>query len=293
MSSLVSVITPVFNGQRTLKRAVESMLSQTYPDWEMLIVSDDGSDYRAILTEQGVTDPRLRFFNSPTPASGPNVTRNIALKAARGQLIAPLDADDLYYPTRLQRLVPLALTHGVAGDNARVVVDPINAAQSDELGLALPAFAGVRWLSIEYYCQTTTPLIFVFQRQLIRQGWNPSVKLGEDTLFNLRALASTGGAAMIGVPLHEYRVRHDSLCHADDAAARAEQAYLFCQQQIQAGNMGLDAPEVMPEVQAMLQRKQRINREFDGALREGYRGSYQHYVFDHHRLSEELPDEQL
>lgn len=293
MSSLVSVITPVFQGHHTLKRAVESMLAQTYPYWEMLIVSDDGEDYQRLLNRQGIADPRLRFFHSSSPRSGPNLTRNIALEAAKGDLIAPLDADDLYYPSRLQRLVPLALVHGVSGDNARVMVEGYDGHADAELGTALPAYRGVRWLDVDRYCHTTTPLIFMFRRDLILQGWNPRVLLGEDTLFNLRSLAKAGGAAFIGEPLHEYHVHHRSLCHSDDATKRADDAYHYCLQQIDAGGMGLALPKVQQQVRNMLERKRAINRAYDTALRQGFEGSYQHFTFANYLITEELPDGQI
>ena len=119
-SPLVSVITPVFRGEQTLVRAVRSLLAQDYPHWQQWIVIDDGVDYPGLLKAAGIDDPRIRFIDSGGVGSGPNRTRNLALAQADGDIIAPLDADDLYYPTRLSTLVPLAMAYGVAGDNVDV-----------------------------------------------------------------------------------------------------------------------------------------------------------------------------
>ena len=106
MNNTISVITPAFNAEATIERAVRSVLCQTLNHWEMLIISDDGIDYRALLAARGIQDPRLRFFRSAGTASGPNATRNIGLQHATGDIIAPLDADDFYYPERFERLLP-------------------------------------------------------------------------------------------------------------------------------------------------------------------------------------------
>lgn len=286
---MISIITPVYNGQHTLARAVQSVLAQTWIDWEMLIVSDDGCNYQQLLAEQGIVDARLHFFDSDYPASGPNRTRNIALQAAHGEFIAPLDADDCYYPERLARLLPLAQEFGIAGDNAQVVVDGSGLEDAEVLGLVLPPYDGVRWLTIADYCMTTTPLIFLFRRDVIKQGWNGAVILGEDTLFNLRGLAATGGAAFIGEPLHAYRVQSGSICHSADATVRADAAYQFCLNEINHGGMGLSDPLVQPHVVNMLTRKRQINQAYDYALRHGFNGSYQHYAFAHHRITTTLP----
>ena len=109
---LVSIITPAYKAHSVIQRAVQSVISQTYPHWEMLIVSDDGCDYQDLLKQSAIHDPRLRFLKSDKIQSGPNVTRNIALAHAKGRYIAPLDADDLYYPPRLEKLLPAAKSHG-------------------------------------------------------------------------------------------------------------------------------------------------------------------------------------
>ena len=63
-SGLVSIITPAYQAHQTLARAVHSLLEQVYPHWEMLIISDDGSDYEPHLLAQGIADSRLRFLST-------------------------------------------------------------------------------------------------------------------------------------------------------------------------------------------------------------------------------------
>jgi glycosyltransferase involved in cell wall biosynthesis len=94
---LVSVVMPVYNGARYLRQALESALTQTYRPLEIVVV-DDGStdDTPALLAEFGDKIRSIRQQNSGSAAA-----RNAALRAARGELIAFLDADDLWLPRKL------------------------------------------------------------------------------------------------------------------------------------------------------------------------------------------------
>src|SRR5512143_3730544 len=94
---LVSVVMPVYNGARYLRQALESALAQTYRPLEIVVVDDGSTDETpAILAEFGT---RIRALRQPN--SGSAAARNAALDAARGELIAFLDADDLWLPQKL------------------------------------------------------------------------------------------------------------------------------------------------------------------------------------------------
>ncbi len=97
----VSVILPTYNRLQYLQQAVDSVLAQTFTDWE-LIIADDGSDEstRAYLsTWESV--PRMRVLLLPH-LGNPGAVRNVALREARGEYIAFLDSDDLWMPRKLE-----------------------------------------------------------------------------------------------------------------------------------------------------------------------------------------------
>jgi glycosyltransferase involved in cell wall biosynthesis len=98
----VSIILPTFNRADYLRETVASVFAQSSSDWE-LIVSDDGSDgaTRALIQTFG-TDERVRILWG-THSGIPAVARNAALRAARGEYVAFLDADDLWEPAKLAR----------------------------------------------------------------------------------------------------------------------------------------------------------------------------------------------
>ena len=102
MSCLVSIITPVYNASRYITETIESVLAQTYPDWELLL-SDDCStdDSMAIANSYHQMDGRVKLLTSEEN-TGPAGCRNRAIQAARGKYIAFLDSDDLWIPDKLE-----------------------------------------------------------------------------------------------------------------------------------------------------------------------------------------------
>jgi glycosyltransferase involved in cell wall biosynthesis len=102
-SPRVSVIMPAYNDLRFFDAAVQSILDQDYPDFELIIV-DDGSGYGDSFARQADRDPRVRILTNSTN-QGAMAASNRGIGAARGEIIAPLDADDLARPERLRRLV--------------------------------------------------------------------------------------------------------------------------------------------------------------------------------------------
>jgi glycosyltransferase involved in cell wall biosynthesis len=113
LAPLVSVVTPVFDGARFVRRALDSVLAQTCQNWELIAVDDGSSDESpAILAEVAAGDPRVRVLRHPANR-GVSAARNTALAAARGELIAYLDQDDEFYPDHLGRAWSLRATADV------------------------------------------------------------------------------------------------------------------------------------------------------------------------------------
>lgn len=105
----VSIITPVYNAERFLKETAQSVLSQTYTDWEWVLVNDCSTDRSwQIMQELAQGDPRIKIFsNEKNLKSGK--TRNYAIEQAKGRFIAFLDADDTWHPEKLAIQIPFML----------------------------------------------------------------------------------------------------------------------------------------------------------------------------------------
>ena len=98
---LISVVIPAYNAEQFLDETLESVLSQTYENWECIIVNDGSTDNtESVVKKWCEKDARFRYFYKEN--SGASDTRNLGIKEARGEYIAFLDADDLYMPNFLK-----------------------------------------------------------------------------------------------------------------------------------------------------------------------------------------------
>ena len=101
-STLVSVVIPTYNSEKTISRALESVLSQTYHDWEIVVVDDCSTDGTVdLVLKYTKQDSRITLIKN-NKNEGPAVTRNAGIEQCRGRYIAFLDSDDVWYSTKLQ-----------------------------------------------------------------------------------------------------------------------------------------------------------------------------------------------
>jgi glycosyltransferase involved in cell wall biosynthesis len=102
---VISVLMPAYNTERFILRNLQSLLAQTFEDFELLVV-DDGSTDRTMELVTALPDRRIRYFrNQQNLGIVGSLNRGFAL--ARGTFIARIDADDLCHPTRFERQLKL------------------------------------------------------------------------------------------------------------------------------------------------------------------------------------------
>ncbi|MEL7546162.1 MAG: glycosyltransferase [Pseudomonadota bacterium] len=101
-----SVIMPVFDAAHTLCAAVQSVVAQTLPDWELILI-DDGSNDGSLQLGKLIARSDVRIRCTGYTNAGPSTARNRGLEQARGRFIAFLDADDLWHPDRLEGFAKL------------------------------------------------------------------------------------------------------------------------------------------------------------------------------------------
>lgn len=111
MSDLVSIIMPSYNTGRFIKETIESVLAQTYLQWELIIVDDCSSDNTDEVVRGYLTDNRIHYIKNDKN-SGAAVSRNRALREASGKWIAFLDSDDLWEPEKLQKQISFMEDNG-------------------------------------------------------------------------------------------------------------------------------------------------------------------------------------
>lgn len=213
----VTVLMPVFNGARYLRASIDSILAQTFEDFELLIV-DDGSTDDSRAVARSFDDRRIRIVEHDRNR-GLSATLNHGLEIAGGDLIARQDQDDLSTPTRLaQQLAFLGHHPDVAllGSQARAI---------DADGRPLePVDRPVDDVSIRWYALVDNPFIHssvMFRRQVAWQqsgGFDGS--FSEDWVLWVRIM---GGHAVANLPdrLVTYRVHSASIIGSIDSPTRS------------------------------------------------------------------------
>ena len=109
---LVSLVMPIYNGKEYLKESLDSILSQTYQNWEFIIINEYGSDDGSIDILKEYADKDSRFIIVQNKERlGISASMNVGLRMANGKYIARMDSDDISLPTRLEKQVQFMETH--------------------------------------------------------------------------------------------------------------------------------------------------------------------------------------
>ena len=113
MDKLVSIVMPSYNTAEYIAESIKSVQNQTYTDWELLIVDDCSTDNTDDAVQAFLSDSRIRYIKNETN-SGAAISRNRALREAKGKWIAFLDSDDLWHPEKLQKQIDFMEENGYA-----------------------------------------------------------------------------------------------------------------------------------------------------------------------------------
>lgn len=98
----VTVVTPSYNAEKLIGRTIQSVLDQTWQDWELLVIDDCSTDStREVVTAYALQDARIRLIALDNNHGAPAAPRNIGVREAKGHWIAFLDADDIWHPEKL------------------------------------------------------------------------------------------------------------------------------------------------------------------------------------------------
>lgn len=108
---LVSIIMPSYNTGRYISKSIESVIAQTYKNWELIIVDDCSTDNTDEVIEQFINDKRIRYLKNEHNF-GAAVSRNRALRESNGKWIAFLDSDDLWMPNKLMLQLDFMMKYG-------------------------------------------------------------------------------------------------------------------------------------------------------------------------------------
>ncbi len=112
INKLVSIITPSYNSAKFIKQCIESVIAQTYTNWEMLIVDDYSADNSLQILKK-YNDKRIQLIELDKNV-GASESRNVAIRKAKGKYIAFLDSDDLWEPQKLEKQISFMETEDIA-----------------------------------------------------------------------------------------------------------------------------------------------------------------------------------
>jgi glycosyltransferase involved in cell wall biosynthesis len=209
--NFISVVVPARNVERYVRRTLESVVSQTHKALEIIVVDDGSTDETAaIVMQMAQQEPRIRLIR--TQRTGVSAARNLAINAARGDLIATLDADDVWHPEKLAR--QLAVMRN-SGPNVGLVYC-WSAGIDDHDLVILPAWTRSVAVGDVLRDIVVTGIVGNGSTPLIRRkyieavgGYDVDLALCEDWKF-YTALAGVCEFAVIPECLIGYRIRSDS-----------------------------------------------------------------------------------
>ncbi len=223
MTPTVSVLMPVYNTKRYLRWAVESVLSQTFCDFELLALNDGSTDNSlSILRELKSRDSRIHVISREN--QGIVRTRNELIALARGRYLALLDSDDISKRERFEKQVAYLDAHAecVAVGSRSLIIDstgmPIMESKNELTHEKIESahFSGV---CESQFCNSSV----MMRRETVLHvgGYREGLKLAEDFDLYLR-LAEVGKLANLPEVLVEYRHHLRSVCYTDGDQLRKD-----------------------------------------------------------------------
>ncbi|PID90774.1 MAG: glycosyl transferase [Bacteroidetes bacterium] len=213
---LVSVIMPCYNAERFIAQAIESVVAQTYQEWELLVSDDCSTDGSVPLVKSyAAADGRIRLVKASTNG-GAAMARNAAIRVAKGRFLAFLDSDDLWHPEKLERQIAFMLGHQHAFTyTSYAIVDE----QGERCGTSVQPPPS---LSYSEYLRNTAIgcLTVVVDRNQLGDVTMQSQPMHEDFATWLQLLKRIDRAYGLREELAFYRVVADSLSHNKLKAAK-------------------------------------------------------------------------
>lgn len=204
----VSVITPVYNCEKYIGETIESALSQTYQDIEIILVDDCSTDKSSEIIEDYVKRyPNKIVYHKQEKNMGAAVARNTALDIAKGRYVAFLDSDDLWHPEKIEKQLWLMKKNDVAICYA--AIEMIN----EENNLIKEKRKVKERVDYKFLLKNTmiATSSVVINRDITGDFQMPLVRSGQDYATWLSLMRNGLNAYGINEVLVEYRVRRNSL----------------------------------------------------------------------------------
>jgi len=201
VKSLISITMPAYNAAKTISESINSVLAQTYPHWELIVVNDASQDDTGdIIASFAAAHPNIHQINNPTN-QGVSNTRNIALSHATGKYVAVLDSDDFWHSKKLAKQVEfMQKNNAVISFTATSYIN--DAGEPSAYILRVPKCFGYRDLLRRNLMSHSSIMVRRAQMLPYPQGF-----LHEDYAVWLQVVKECGVAYGLDEPLLTYRVQ--------------------------------------------------------------------------------------
>lgn len=207
----ITVLMPLFNGERFLREALESILGQTFTDFEFLII-DDGSTDASVEIVASYDDPRIRLISNHENL-GVTATLNRGIDLARGEYIARMDCDDISLPARLAEQVTYLEQHPDCALSSVMVT--MTDEQGNDCGVWFDDRKTVSSEAIRRFLPRANciahPGIMIRKSLLVRYRYNERQRVAQDYDLWLRIAADGLVIAKLAKPLLRYRINTNSV----------------------------------------------------------------------------------
>lgn len=279
-SELISVVMPVYNSGEYLKIALESVLAQTYTNFEIIAINDGSTDKSLDVLEYfAKQDQRIKVINQAN--QGIVKTLNTGVQVASGEFIARMDADDVCLPERFEKQIQYLRQH------LEVAVVGTEYILINDLGMriskvGLPAqHEAIDASNLVGHCSLSHPSV-MFRKALFDRvgGYREKFKAAQDLDLWLR-MAEVGELANLGEALMLYRIHDDSISGKDPVLQR-KMGRMGCEdawQRRKLDNIQYEAGDVW---RATGERKSKIEFYLNYGWRsynEKYMGTAKHYAY--------------
>ncbi|MWB93808.1 glycosyltransferase [Flavobacterium sp. GA093] len=207
MADLVSIIVPTFNTEKFIQATIQSVQNQTYSDWEMILVDDASTDETVnIIKEFAQTDHRIKLHKLEKN-SGNGFARNFAVQKASGKYIAFLDADDLWFPIKLEKQINFLKKHNLSFTFS--FYDWIDE-EGNPLNKRIEAPLNLTYKQL-FYCNYVGNLTAIYDTEYFGKIILETTQKRQDWRLWLTILKQINQAQPVPESLAFYRIRRDSI----------------------------------------------------------------------------------
>ncbi len=208
MNDIVSIITPMFNSSLYIKETINSVLKQTYIDWEMIIIDDCSTDSCVKIVKKHIkNETRIKLIELNSNY-GPSYARNIGIKKSTGRFLAFLDSDDVWKKSKLEKQINFMVSNQY--NFSFTGYDRINI-NGDLRGVVIPNKKQVTYYDLLKTNHIGCLTAMLDLKKINQKLYMPNIGKRQDHAFWLKILKIYDNAYCLQESLAKYRIRNGSI----------------------------------------------------------------------------------